>query len=126
MASMVVALTPRERLREDTKAITEICDRLGPDTAARVVSGAVEELAVSVAALATRVRLDDPKELHWQSRHLQKLALGLGLISLANVASDLRHSHGDPTAFAAVCARLLRVASGSLSGLPRDWSARHS
>lgn len=120
MASVVVALIPRERLRDDACAISDICDRLGPDTASRVVSGAIEELARSVAIMSTEVRLHDEGELNWQSRRLQKLALGLGLISLASVASDLRHSRTDPTAFAAVCARLIRVASTSLAGLSRQ------
>lgn len=121
MASAVIALTPREYLREDTGAISDICDRLGADTAVRVLSRSVEELALSVAAIATQVRLHDAADVQWHSRRVQKLALGLGLISLANVAGDLRRSHSDPTAFAAVCARLLRVASRSLVGLSRDW-----
>lgn len=123
MASGIVALSPREFLREDTGAISEICERLGPDTAARVLSQTIEELALAVAAIATQVRLHDLAEVQWHSRRVQKLALGLGLISLANVAGDLRRSHGDPTAFAAVCARLLRVASRSLVSLSRGWVA---
>lgn len=119
MASTVVALCPREYLREDSGAIHDICDRLGPDTAARVLSQAVEELAHAIAAIATQVKLHDLADVQWHSRKVQKMALGLGLISLADVAGDLRRSHSDPTAFAAVCARLMRVASGSLSGLSR-------
>lgn len=123
MAAGVVALTPREPLREDTGAISEICERLGPETAARVLSRSIEDLALSVAAIATQVQLHDLADVQWHSRRVQKLALGLGLISLANVAGDLRRSHADPTAFAAVCARLLRVAGRSLAGLSRDWVA---
>lgn len=123
MACAVIALSPREFLREDAGAISEICDRLGPDTAARVLARSIEDLALSVAAIATQVRLHDLADVQWHSRRVQKLALGLGLISLANVAGDLRRSHCDPTAFAAVCARLLRVASRSLVGLSRQWVA---
>lgn len=114
---------PREFLREDERAVDDLCDRLGPDDAARVLSRAIEELALSVAAVATQVRLHDAGDVQWHSRRVQKLALGLGLISLANVAGDMRRSHADPTAFAAVCARLMRVAAKSLSGLTRRWVA---
>ncbi len=121
MASVVV-LSPRERLRKDAGAIGDLFDKLGRETAARLVSGALEELAGSVAAFAIQVRLDDPADVQWQSRRLQKLALGLGLMTLADVAGDLRRSQTDPTAFAAVCARLMRVAASSLAGLTRDWA----
>lgn len=121
MATVIVALDPCERLREDAGAIDDLCDRLGPDTAARVLTRTIEELAIAVAAVATQVRLHDRGEVDWHSRRVQKLALGLGLISLATVAGDLRRSHADPTAFAAVCARLLRVASGSLGMLSQKW-----
>lgn len=117
MALTVIALRPREFLREDAAAINDICERLGPDTAARVLSRAIEELALSLASLGSKVRLSDAAGICWHSRRIQKFALGLGLISLANVAGDLRRSQSDPTAFAAVCARLLRVANQSLSGL---------
>ncbi len=121
MATVVVALDPCESLREDAGAISKICDRLGPDTAARVLTRAIEELAIAVAAVATQVRLYNRGEVEWHSRRVQKLALGLGLISLASVAGDLRRSHSDPTAFAAVCARLMRVAGGSLTMLSQRW-----
>lgn len=125
MASVVVDLIPSERLREDGRAIDEICERFGPDAAARLLSGAIEELARTVGHIAAQVRLPDAATLHWQSRRLQKLALGLGLISLANVAGDLRQCHADPTAFAAVRARLQRIAGNSLSGLPKEWVNAH-
>lgn len=123
MASVVVALSPYESPRHDAHAIGDLWDKLGPDTATRVLSEGIEELALSVATMAAQVRLMDMADVQWQSRRLQKLALGLGLIGLANVARDLRHSHADPTAFAAVCARLKRVASTSLEGLTQDWAS---
>ncbi|MBC2836246.1 hypothetical protein [Paragemmobacter straminiformis] len=117
MTTAVVALCPRELVREDTRAIRDLYDRLGPVSAERVLARAVDELALSISTLATQVRRHDMRDLQWQSRRLQKQALGLGLISLAGVAGDLRRCDGDPTAFAAVCARLMRVAGGSLDEL---------
>ena len=85
MTSAVISLCPHEQVREDAGAINELYLRLGPASAERVLNRAVDELA-----------------------------LGLGLISLAGVAADLRRCQGDATAFAAVCARLMRVAGSSL------------
>lgn len=117
MTTAVVSLCPHEQVREDAGAINELYLRLGPASAERVLNRAVDELALSLATLAAQVRAHDMRDVAWQSRRLQKQALGLGLISLASVAGDLRRSQGDATAFAAVCARLMRVAGGSLDDL---------
>ncbi len=117
MTTAVISLCPHEQVREDAAAINELYLRLGPVSAERVLNRAVDELALSLATLAAKVRMHDLREVDWQSRRLQKQAIGLGLISLASVAGDLRRCQDDPTAFAAVCARLMRVAGGSLEDL---------
>lgn len=123
MTTAVVALCPRERVREDSRAILDLYERLGPASAERVLARAVDELAQSISCFDTQVRLHDMRDMEWHSRRLQKQALGLGLISLAGVAGDLRRCHGDPTAFAAVCARLMRVAGGSIDELAGQVTA---
>lgn len=117
MTSAVISLCPHEQVREDAGAINELYLRLGPASAERVLNRAVDELALSLATLAAQVRMHEMRDVDWHSRRVQKQALGLGLISLAGVAADLRRCQGDATAFAAVCARLMRVAGGSLEEL---------
>jgi len=63
------------------------------------------------------VRGQDLSDLSRQLRRLQRMSEQLGLTGFAAVAGDVRIvlDRGDATAFAAVWARLLRVAERSLS-----------
>ena len=69
------------------------------------------------ATLAVQVRAHEMGDLIRQLRRLQRMAENLGLVSLGLVAADVRIclDSGDVTAFAAVWARLLRIAERSLS-----------
>lgn len=113
----VVALQPKERVRQDAEPIATIYRNLGTSSAEQVVTRALGELALTMSGLATQVRAHEMGDLLRQLRRLQRMAENLGMVSLGVVAGDLRvcMDRSDPTAFAAVWARLLRIAERSLS-----------
>lgn len=116
-AENVVALRLCEQVRQDAEPIAAIYRDLGTASAEHVVSRALGELALAMAGLADRVRAHDLADLDRQLRRLQGMAGPLGMVSLAEVAGDVRVclTRADVTAFAAVWARLLRVAERSLA-----------
>ncbi|MDM7933311.1 hypothetical protein [Tabrizicola sp.] len=113
----VTALKPREVVRQDVEAITEIYRNLGAPVAEQMVTRALGELALTMAGLAEKVRAQDLRDLARQLGHLRRMAADIGLVSLATVAGDARAclERADGTAFSAVWSRLLRVAERSLS-----------
>ena len=113
----VVALRPKERVRQDGEPIATMYRNLGTASAEQVVARALGELALTMSGLANQVRDHELGDLIRQSRRLQRMAENLGLISLGLVAADLRVclDSKDVTAFAAVWARLLRIAERSLA-----------
>lgn len=113
----VVALRPKERVRQDSEPIALIYRNMGTAAAEEVVTRALGELAMTMAGLADRAARDDRLDMARQLRRLQRMAEQLGMVSLGLVAGDIRVclDRGDPTAFAAVWARLLRVAECSLA-----------
>jgi hypothetical protein len=116
MTSGVVTLHPQERVDEDEGAILAIFDRLGPDPGAKLVTRAVGELAMAVTVMCAQVERHELDSLPRSLKRMQAMATGVGLVSLAQVAEDAREVllRGDATAFAAVWARLVRVAERSL------------
>ena len=117
MSGNVTALRPTERVRLDAEAIESIYRNLGPGGAEQVVSRALGELALTLAGLVEQVRRRELGDLGRGLRRLQRMADHLGMISLGLVAAEARicMDRSDPTAFAAVWARLIRVAEASLS-----------
>lgn len=113
----VVALRPKEYLRQDAEPIATIYRNLGTSAAERVVSRALGELALTMAGLAQQVREREMADTGRQLRRLQRMAENLGMVSLGLVAGDLRGclDRGNSTDFAAVWARLIRVAESSLA-----------
>lgn len=113
----VVALRPKERVRQDAEPIATMYRNLGTASAEQVVTRALGELALTMAGLATQVRDHRMEDLFRQLRRLQRMAENLGMVSLGLVAADLRAclDASDSTAFAAVWARLLRIAEWSLA-----------
>lgn len=113
----VVALRPKERVRQDAEPIATIYRNLGTSSAEKVVTRALGELALTMAGLASQVRDRQMDDLFRQLRRLQRMAENLGMVSLGLVAADLRAciDTSDSTAFAAVWARLLRIAERSLA-----------
>lgn len=117
MSGTVTVLRPIERVRLDAAPIAAIYRNLGPGGAEQVVSRALGEVALTLAALAELVRHHDFADMDRQLRRLQRMSEHLGMMSLGAACTDLRacSTAGDPTAFAAVWARLLRVAERSLA-----------
>lgn len=113
----VVALRPKDRLRQDGEAIAAIYRNLGTATAEQMVTRALGELALTMAGIAAQLRAHELADLSRQLRRLQRMAENLGMVSLGQVAADARAclERSEATAFAAVCARLMRVAERSLA-----------
>ncbi len=121
----VVVLHPKDKIRHDAEPITTIYRSLDTASADQVVTRALGELALSMAGLADQVRAHDLTDLSRQLRRLQRMAENLGMVSFSQVCGDVKGcvEHGDVTAFAAVWARLLRVAERSLTP-EKAWEGR--
>lgn len=117
MTAEVMAFRPKERIRQDSGPIVLMYRNMGTTAAEEVVTRALAELAMAMAGLADQVRVHDRQTLARQMRRLQRMAEQLGMVSLGQVAADIRLclDQGDTIAFAAVWARLLRVAEASLA-----------
>ena len=113
----IVPLGPREVVRQDVEAIAVIYRNLGAPVAEQMVTRALGELALTMAGIAEKVRAQELRDLARQLGRLGRLAADLGLLTLATVAGDARTclERAESTAFAAVWARLLRVAERSLA-----------
>jgi hypothetical protein len=118
MSGTVLALRPKDRVRQDSEPIAQIYRTMGTHAAEQVVTRALAELGLTVAGLAQLMAEQDLDDLPRRLRRLQRISEQLGVTSLANVAADARLclEQGDAVAFSAVWARLLRVAELSLSG----------
>lgn len=117
MPGNVTVLRPKERVRLDAEPIATIYRDLGTNAAEQVVTRALGELALTMAGLAQQVKARDLADLQRQLRRLQRMSEHLGMVSLGQVATEVRNclDKGDSTAFAAVWARLIRIAERSLS-----------
>ena len=104
-------------MRLDAEPIAAIYRNLGTSSAEQVVSRALGELALTLTGLVEQVRKRELGDLGRGLRRLQRMADHLGMISLGLIASEARicMDRSDATAFAAVWARLIRVAEASLS-----------
>jgi hypothetical protein len=113
----VMALVPKERLRQDAEPIAAIYRNLGVQAAEQVVARALAELGHVVTEVEDQVRRRDLDPLPRSLRRLQRLSENLGLVSLAQIAADahLCLAAHDSTAFSAVWARLQRVAERSFA-----------
>ncbi|WP_431298203.1 hypothetical protein [Tabrizicola sp. BL-A-41-H6] len=113
----ITALRPREVVRQDAEPIAAIYRNLGAQTAEQMVTRALGELALTMAGIAAQVKSHDLADLARQLTRLRRMAENLGLTSLGAVSDDVRIclERSDNTAFAAVWARLLRVAERSIA-----------
>ena len=113
----VTTLPLRERVRQDGEAIAAIYRNLGTAAAEQMVARALGELSLAMAGIAAQVKAVDMADLPRQLKRMQRMAENLGMTSLAAVAQDARTCIDgcDGTGFAAVWARLLRVAERSLA-----------
>ena len=117
MSGNITVLRPKERVRLDAEPIAAMYRDLGTSAAEQVVTRALGELALTMAALAEQVRARDLTDLHRQLRRLQHMAEHLGMVSLGLIAAEVRVciDNGDATAFTAVWGRLIRIAERSLA-----------
>jgi len=117
MSGNVTALRPKEYVRLDAEPIASIYRNLGTNGAEQIVARALGELALTLAGLVEQVRRRELGNLGRGLRRLQRMADHLGMISLGLIAAEARicMDRSDATAFAAVWARLIRVAEASLS-----------
>jgi hypothetical protein len=117
MSGNVTVLRPVERVRLDAGPIAAIVREMGPPAAEQVLTRALGDLALTMAGLAGQVRDRDLTDLHRRLRRLQRMADHVGMISLSRASAEVRTclDQGDATAFAAVWARLIRIAESSLA-----------
>lgn len=117
MTAYVLAMRPKDHVRQDSEPIAMMYRTMGTQLAEEVVNRALGELALTMAALSDQVRRSDTETLARQLRRLQRMSEQLGLVSLGEIAGDVRtcHDRGDATGFAAVWARFMRVAESSLA-----------
>ncbi|MFN3822671.1 MAG: hypothetical protein ACK4GW_11310 [Pseudorhodobacter sp.] len=117
MTAHIMAFRPKERVRQDAEPIALLYRTMGTQAAEEVVTRALGELAMTMAGLAQHFRTTEAADMARQLRRLQRMSEQLGLVSLGLVAGDVRDclDTADRTAFAAVWARLLRVAETSLA-----------
>ncbi|MBI1170997.1 hypothetical protein GC209_06320 [bacterium] len=113
----VVALRPNDRVRQDAEPIATIYRNLGTASAEQVVTRALTELAVTMSSLVAQVQAHELADMTRQLRRLQRMSENLGLVSLGQIAGDVRVclERSDVTAFSSVWARLMRVAERSLA-----------
>ncbi|GGW26526.1 hypothetical protein GCM10011452_13460 [Gemmobacter lanyuensis] len=109
-------MRPKDQLRQNAEPVAALYRDLGTAQAEQIIMRVLGELALTMSGLAAQVRAHEMQDLARPLRRLQRMSDQLGLISLAQVAGDLRLclDRRDDTAFAAIWARLLRVAERSL------------
>lgn len=115
-SNAVCALVLRERVAEDLEPIVMIYRNLGSDSGAAAVKRALSDLGLALADLAERMGRYDADAVRPALRRVETMAGALGFVTLATVCTDLSRclDRGDPTATAAVWARLCRVGEHAL------------
>ena len=121
MWATVTDLRPVDRVRQDGEPIASMYRTMGTRAAQEVVGRALGELALTMAGLTDGVASGDTGGLPRQLRRLERMSEQLGLSSMTEVAGTVRTcvERQDMTAFAAVWARLVRVAEVSLASETR-------
>jgi hypothetical protein len=117
MTAVIMALQPNDRVRQDSEPIALMYRTMGTKAAEEVVNRALAELTLAVNGLISQVQSHQLADVSRQLRRLSRMSDQLGMVSLCHVSGDARTclEVGDKTAFAAVWARLMRVAERSLS-----------
>ncbi|MBL4918329.1 hypothetical protein [Szabonella alba] len=125
MTAHVMAFRPKERVQQDAGPIALLYRTMGTQAAEEVVTRALGEVMMTIAGLAGAGLGGQSQgaaiaDLSRPLRRLQRMSEQLGLVSLGLVAGDARDclDHGDRISFAAVLARLIRVAEISLAPEP--------
>ena len=90
----VVALHPQERVKQDAEPIATIYRNLGATSAEQVVTRALTELAMTMAGLASQIRKHELTDVDRQLRRLQRMSENLGMVSLGQIAGEVRGCMG--------------------------------
>lgn len=108
----IAVLPLAEGVRLDPVRLAALRRDLGEHGAEHVICRAIEGLCESLAEMETHLAAGQAQEFCRKGRSLARLAGEVGLNGLARVAGDVvaLSRSGDPVAFAAVWARLLRLA----------------
>lgn len=103
----------------DPDRIIVLYAELGQAGAERVISAAMEDLAVQLVALEAAVLEQRPADVAKAVQALDPLARQVGMVLLARVAADLLDcsERGDRVAQAAVLARLIRLGDRCLTAV---------
>lgn len=119
-SAIVLALQPKESPTQNFDHIASIYRNLDSLAAEQVVARALGELGQMLVSLADRIAGHHLQDALGRIKRLERMAENLGLVTFSGVARDLAQclERGDSTAFAAVWARLLRVADCTLAYTP--------
>ncbi|WP_415182861.1 hypothetical protein [Phaeovulum sp.] len=115
----IAKLRPQEGVRLDPDCLVALYAELGEVGAERVISAAMEELAVHLAAVQAAVLPGAAADPIAAARTLARLSRQVGMTSLARVAENVAQcaASGDPVSQAATLARLVRITNRSLSAV---------
>lgn len=117
MTTEITKLVPLDHIAHDPQPIARIYREMDTQSAEKVVNRALGELALSVASLSREVTARDVTDAPRQLRRIARMAehLGMNTLSHTSLAAEACLEDYDATAFAAVWARLLRVAGSQLA-----------
>lgn len=117
VSGTIVEFRPKDRIYQDAEPIALIYRSMGTHAAEEVVNRALGEITLTMSNIARQVQGQDIGDVARQLRRMERMAMQLGLVSLGTVSNDARAclDGGNPIAFSAVWARLLRVAEVSLA-----------
>jgi len=119
---VISTLRHEEELRLDRTTLDQLYTELGETHADRVVSRAIEELAVRLARLVEYGEANDLEKAHSSARAMCAIADQVGMVSFARVCEDVGtvSMRGDHVAFHACLSRLKRIGEDSLMALWGD------
>lgn len=114
-----VPLVPDEKIRLNSERLATLYRQLGEAGAEDIICRAVEELAVRLAYCEKLWRLNDLQALHKSARSLVAISDQIGMVCLAQVATDVANcsASGDPVATSATLSRLIRIGERSLTAV---------
>lgn len=117
--ALICKFKAEEPVGLDPDRLVVLYAQLGQSAAERVISAAVEDLAVHLAAIEAAVRADHRDVVARGVDELCQLARQVGMIQLVRVARDLADctARGDTVAQEAVLARLRRTGERSLTAV---------
>ena len=126
MTSTIVKLRPHDHVQCDPVPIARIYREMGADAADLAVNRAMGELALTIAAAAKMVVERNLADMPRQLRRIARMANHLGLSTICATAADAQSclEDFDATAFAAIWARLIRVAGSQLASGPEAQGRR--